>query len=485
MNKYITATILAAISSGVAHSQDVVSVPRLVVNITIDQLRTDYIEAFMPFYRENGFKKLMKNGMVYHNAQYTFSPIDRASSIASVATGTTPANNGITGYSWLDKNTLIPVKCIDDNNYEGVFTYEHTSPQNITSTTINDELKVSTNGEALVYSIAFDRDAAVIAGGHAADAALWFNADGKRWCSSTYYFKNAPNWLKTYNLQHTAKVDKDDSNVDVTSLALECINSTGMGLDGVTDMLSVTYTAQASAKDNKQSQQQQQAKYIQLDRELGKLISRIESKFGSKGVLFVITGTGCQEDDDVDYAKYRIPSGTFYINRTANLLNMYLSAIYGQDKYVESCFFNQIFLNLNKIEQKRISMSDLLSRAQSFLVQNAGVRNAFTKKDLLLANGEKGSKLGNWFNPERCGDLIVELFPGWKLLNEDNQQQYTSKESYIPFPVIFYGANVAAETVSTPVTIDRIAPTIAKVIRIRAPNACASAPLYLGDKSIK
>lgn len=485
MNKYITATIFAVVSSGMAYSQDVVSVPRLVVNITIDQLRTDYIEAFMPFYSENGFKKLMRNGVVYHNAQYTFTPIDRASSIAAVVTGTTPANNGITGYSWLDKNTLIPVKCIDDNNYDGVFTDEHSSPQNITSTTINDELKVSTNVEALVYSIAIDRDAAVIAGGHAADAALWFNADSKRWCSSMYYFKNAPNWLRTYNLQHTTDVDGNNINASVTSIALECVNSTGIGLDDVTDMLSVTYSAKITTKANKQSQQLQQNTYLQLDHELERLISRIESKFGSKGVLFVITGTGCQEELDVDYAKYRIPSGTFYINRTANLLNMYLCAIYGQDKYVESCFFNQIFLNLNKIEQRHISMSDILSRAQSFLVQNAGVRNAFTKKDLLLANGDKGSKLGNWFNPERCGDLIVELFPGWKLFNEDNQQQYTSKESYIPFPVIFYGANVAAETVYTPVTMNRIAPTIAKVIRIRAPNACASAPLHLSYKSIK
>ena len=37
---------------------------------------------------------------------------------------------------------------------------------------------------------------------------------------------------------------------------------------------------------------------------------------------------------------------------------------------------------------------------------------------------------------------------------------------------------IQAETVKTPVTIDRIAPTIAKVIRIRAPNACSAEPLF-------
>ena len=34
--------------------------PRLVVNITIDQLRTDYLDAFSPLYGQEGLKKLLK-----------------------------------------------------------------------------------------------------------------------------------------------------------------------------------------------------------------------------------------------------------------------------------------------------------------------------------------------------------------------------------------------------------------------------------------
>ena len=36
--------------------------PRLVVNITIDQLRTDYLDAFSPLYGQEGLKKLLKEG---------------------------------------------------------------------------------------------------------------------------------------------------------------------------------------------------------------------------------------------------------------------------------------------------------------------------------------------------------------------------------------------------------------------------------------
>ena len=43
INKYITATILTVVSGGAATAQTMKPTPKLVVNITIDQLRTDYI----------------------------------------------------------------------------------------------------------------------------------------------------------------------------------------------------------------------------------------------------------------------------------------------------------------------------------------------------------------------------------------------------------------------------------------------------------
>ena len=57
INKYITATILAVVGGGVAAAQVSRPVPRLVVSIAIDQLRSDYMEAFMPSYGSDGFRK--------------------------------------------------------------------------------------------------------------------------------------------------------------------------------------------------------------------------------------------------------------------------------------------------------------------------------------------------------------------------------------------------------------------------------------------
>ena len=150
--------MLAALAGTELQAQTLQSAPRLVVNIAIDQLRTDYIEHFSPLYGEEGFRKLLQNGCVYEAANYPFSPVDRASAIATIATGATPHYNNIVGTKWLDRNTLRPVFCTDDETY-------NVSPQKIATTTVSDELKIFTKGAALVYSTAMEKDAARQYGG--------------------------------------------------------------------------------------------------------------------------------------------------------------------------------------------------------------------------------------------------------------------------------------------------------------------------------
>lgn len=451
MNKYISTIIMLTVLTGSQmQAQSLQPAPRLVVNIAVDQLRTDYIEHFAPLYCEDGFKKLLQNGRIYEAASYPFSPVDRASAIASIATGTTPHYNNIVGTQWLDRNTLRPVLCTDDATY-GV------SPQKIATSTVSDELKISTKGAALVYSVASDKDAAVISAGHAADGAFWLNDKSGQWTTSTYYSKGAQALVRTYN-NSTNKLT-NGNNDDVADMSVACIDNMAMGRDNITDMLSVTFSAKGT--DATVWQSEMEIIYVKLDKTLASLIKRIEDKVGRDNVMFVLTSTGYTSEQQVDYQRFRIPSGTFYINRTSNLLNMYLGAIYGQGKYVETSFHNQIYLDRKLIEQRHISFNDIIARSKELLVQTAGVRSVSTSP----------------YNPSVSGDLVIETAPGWQIINEDTNESYFSRAAFIPFPIIFYGAGVKAERITTPATVDRIAPTVAKAIRIRAPNACSAAPL--------
>lgn len=475
MNRYVIA-VLAIITATGVQAQTLSPSPKLVVSITIDQLRSEYIEAFAPLYSDSGFRKLLQEGKVFESASYSFTPVDRASAIATIMTGANPYYNGIIGQQWLDRTTLRPVSCDEDTQYKG-------TPKNIISSTISDELKIATDGLATVYAVAPYRDAAVLSAGHAADGAIWV-AEGGTWSTSAYYDKKQPKWFQaassTMPVKSLRTNDYQSINTSITDMALQCFRATSMGTDSKPDMLCVTYCGGNVNNDKTvQWQSQLQQTYTNLDKNISRLISTIEKNVGMGNVLFIVTSTGYStEEERADYAKFRIPTGTFYINRTANLLNIYLGAIYGQGRYVDTYFHNQLYLNSKLIEQKRLSLSDVLKRSQAFLIQLSGVRDVYTSDLLLSSRGSDLEKIRNGFNPSVNGDIVIEVAPGWQLLNEDNQQTYTARASFVPFPIIIYGANTQAERITTPVSADRIAPTVAKAIRIRAPNACKSAPLF-------
>jgi hypothetical protein len=515
-NKYLYITLLAVLGITpemlTAQTLKVKEVPQLVVSITIDQLRSDYLELFAPLYGEDGFKRLLQQGMVFNNAHYPFTPIDRASASASLTTGVTPYYHSIVGEYWLDRETLRTVYCVDEND----------APASLSTSTIGDELKVSTDGKAMVYSISPYRDAAVLTAGHAADAAIWIDNQTGLWMASKYCSKTVPTWVVIVNELKAPALDKSKIvwqplntkpgivnflwhkdgqkpfmhqftgskqfhqlkasglvNSYVTDAVDRCCQETKIGQDKITDLLAVNYYA--GPYDHRvmsDCQLELQDTYVRLDHEIARLINGIEQSIGRDKVLFVVTSTGCNDTEEADYSKFRIPTGTFNITRTANLMNMYFGAIWGQGRYVESCFGNQMFLNHKLLESKRISITEACQRAQEFISQLSGVRNVYSGLQLLTNINTQTEKNRNGYNPSRCGDIIIEVTAGWKIYNEDNKETQLSQVSHIEFPIIFYGADIKTEQISNRVTIDRIAPTIAKSIRIRAPNACASEPLF-------
>lgn len=517
-------SLLALLAISGAEAQNAPEVPHLVVNVVIDQLRTDYLEAFSPLYGERGFKRLMQEGRVYSQAEYPFASPDRASAIACLMSGTSPYENGIVGETWMNRQTLQPVYCVDDNEFKGAETTENSSPKNLGVSTISDELKVSTDGRGLVYSIAPNRDAAILLAGHSADGAFWINDHTGAWCSTSYYGE-FPKWGTNYNTTSSSLAkrleklnyqpinelvakydyfvtgstpDKAFShkfsgerkfrqfkasacvNEEVNNFIRMVLNSTFVGNDEVTDMLNVGYYAgtfdhQSVAK----SSMELQDIYVRLDRDLGDLFDMLDKRVGKGKVLYMVTGTGCTEPDDItDLSKFRIPTGTFSISRAQLLLNMYLMAVYGQGQYVDACLENQIFLNLKLIEERNLNLAEVLERSADFLIQLSGVRDIYTSQRLSLGAWTPGiSKLRNAYNPKCSGDILVQISPGWVLSNENTHEQIVSRESYMPFPLYFMGANVEAEKVMTPVTVDHVAPTLAKAMRIRAPNGCPQAPL--------
>ncbi|MFA6812345.1 MAG: alkaline phosphatase family protein, partial [Bacteroidaceae bacterium] len=64
MNRFLT-SLIAALTLTSLQAQTLQKAPRLVIVLTIDQLRTDYLDDFSSILGQDGFKKLWKEGRVY------------------------------------------------------------------------------------------------------------------------------------------------------------------------------------------------------------------------------------------------------------------------------------------------------------------------------------------------------------------------------------------------------------------------------------
>lgn len=509
-------TVLA-LSTMQAQTGAVTMAPKLVVGITIDQLRADYLEAFAALYGEKGFKRLWKEGRVYSNVAYSFSPVDRASAMAALYSGAPPARNGIVAGQWLDRSTLRVITCVDDRDFTGYYTAENTSPKHLKVSTLTDELKVATKGHSIVYAIAPHRDEAVMAAGHAADGAYWLNELTGKWCSTTYY-GIFPHWLSVYNDKNSTDTriegicweplyDKDvyDNpskesgfsysftdfrkyrrlrtspciNEEVNRVAEACLHGGKLGADQVTDFLSVSYTAGSFQRESgKYSYLEMQDTYARLDKDIASLLEAIDKRVGLSNTLVFLTSTGYVDNEPTDESVYRIPTGEFHIHRAAALLNMYLMALYGDGQYVEAYDGLHLYIDRKLVEKKQLRLKEVLDRSAEFLADLSGVQRVYTFYDLMSGDwSPEFTRVRNAYNPLCSGDLTVEVCAGWKLLDANGLHTSTVRQAHINFPLIFLGPGIQPETIHTPVTTDCIAPTLTRVMRIRAPNACSAVPI--------
>jgi hypothetical protein len=518
MKEKILSSLLTvlAFSAMQAQTSAVPASPRLVVGITVDQLRSDYLEAFMNLYGEKGIKLLWKEGKIYNQVVYNFKQIDRASAQAALYTGTSPFKNGVVSAQWLDRASLRPVNCVDDRDYIGYYTEECTSPKNLLVSTLTDELEIATRGESKVYAIAPYREMAVIAAGHAADGAYWLNDETGEWCMSSYY-GDCPRWLERYNDKNGVATRINNlqwepmlpmsaydnpigegafnygfvgdnrfrklkaspcMNEEVNRMVAALFDGTSLGDDEVTDFLSVTFNAGSYQSESMHdSYLEMQDTYVRLDKDVASLIELIGKEVGLENTLFVVTSTGYTEYVPLDYTLFRVPAGEFYINRATALLNMYLMALYGEGQYVEAYHGLQIYLDHELVEKKQLRMKEILDRSAEFLAELSGVQKVYTAHDFLLGGmSAEYEKVRNSYNVHCSGDLLIEVNAGWQLMSTESREVDLVYEGHTDFPLIFMGPGVSPSLVETPVTTDCVAPTLALLMRIRAPNGCHAPP---------
>ena len=497
--------------------------PRLVVGITVDQLRTDYLEALQHLFGEKGFKRLMREGVVCENLVFDFPNIDKASATATLYTGTTPFFHGIPSERFFNTAFLREEFILNDPSKIGNYTDETFSPERIRTSTLSDEVKIVGGGLGRVYAVAPDAQQSIISAGHAANCAFWINDRNGKWATTTYY-RDVPAYVEQFNYVRSlsARIDtlswtpvytpdrytaipyltNDFSfkrtfardgrdkfvqfkttalvNQEITDVAVEFLDKGLLGRRGVLDMLNVGYTAGVYLNKTIQDYGLElQDTYVRLDRDIARLLDEIDKKVGFANTVVFLTSTGYFKGEAKESPIYNIPSGEFYPRRAVSLLNVYLMALYGQGDWVIGYQNRQIFLNRKLIKERDIDADEMRNRAASFLIQMTGVQDVYTSQRLLLSNGtDRVAAMRNGYYPKLSGDLVLDLCPGWEVVYEDaNDTREYVRVNAVPAPCFILAHDVKPVRITSPVRATAIAPTVSRLLRIRSPNGSADAPL--------
>ena len=190
--------------------------PRLVLQITVDQLRGDLIERYAARMDRGGFRYLLDNGVVFADARHTHANTETVVGHATLATGATPSIHGLIGNVWFDRALERLVYNIEDPRYplltagadvdkgseidpsQKTAKTEGRSPAALLVSTFGDELAISTAGKAKIFGVSVKDRGAVAMAGHAGKA-FWFSKKKGEFVSSRFYYERYPEWVAAFN----------------------------------------------------------------------------------------------------------------------------------------------------------------------------------------------------------------------------------------------------------------------------------------------
>ncbi len=167
------------------------AVPRLIVLLTIDQLRADYIQRFSP-QLTGGLAKLSHGGAWFTNAHHDHAITETAPGHATLLAGRFPRSTGI----------MTNRAGVEDDAYPlvaGGLGYG-ASPRRFAGTTLVDWLRAK-DARSRALSVSVKDRAAILPIGRSKADVYWYSPDG-RFVTSTYYRDSLPPWVTAFNARH-------------------------------------------------------------------------------------------------------------------------------------------------------------------------------------------------------------------------------------------------------------------------------------------
>tara|TARA_B110000971_G_scaffold184156_1_gene191829 strand:+ start:667 stop:2307 length:1641 start_codon:yes stop_codon:yes gene_type:complete len=514
------------------HTKAQTKKPKLVVGIVIDQMRYDYLTRYAERYGEDGFNRILKNGFSLENAHYNFMPTYTAPGHASIFTGTTPSSHGIISNNWYDKSLKKSIYCVSDTNYKTIGntgTVGEKSPKRMLTTTISDQLHLAQNMQGKTIGVSIKDRAAILSAGHSANAAYWYDAGAKnQWITSSYYLEKLPNWVKKFNEQNKAnsylndtwntlydiktyaqsraddnlfeknlngqekpvfpkdlkKLRNDNGDFDLiktvpagntltVDFAKAAIKGEKLGKTAFTDFLTVSFSATdyighrygVAAVETEDT-------YLRLDKDLATFFNFLDAEVGKGNYTLFLTADHAAVHVPSYLQSLKIPAHYLDIQGFKNYISVITQKYFNSKALIENISNYQIFLDKEKIESLGLDKNTVAQKLADEVVNFDNIYKAFSARTLQTTNFTDGimNSLQNGYNQKFSGDVLMIPYPA-TLINGAKGTSHGSGYSYdTHVPLIFYGYGIKKGKSLKKYDITDIAPTIANLLKIEAPN---------------
>lgn len=509
--------------------------PRLVLQITVDQLRGDMLPRHRERFGPGGFRWLLEEGTFYSDAHYNTANTFTSAGHATLATGTDAAGHGIVSNDWFDRDSGKSTYCTADAASPLVGgTGKPVSPATLLAPTLGDALRAAHPGSR-VFAVAGKDRSAILPGGRDGKAYWWLESTGG-FGSSRYYGAELPAWIIAWNATRPIEryrsaiwtplstnerpealanpharppaalgrsfphplLEKSDKlffnafqftpffDELVAAFARELIVREKLGRGPAPDYLSISfsghdYIGHAYGPESPEYRDS----LVRLDRVLAELLSVVEREVGFDRTLIVLASDHGSGDIPENPELRATRAGRIHPEKLRTAANAALRASLKIDADLVTAFVPPgFYLDRAKLDALGLPRARVEAALAAHVRTEPGIAAAYTSTalggpadaaDPLFAPAQRA------FYAPRSGDVVVVQARGWYMYPDPEVYAAMHGSPYdydTHVPILLAGPGVrAAATVALRVKPTQIVPTLAELLGLPAPAKAVAGPL--------
>jgi predicted AlkP superfamily pyrophosphatase or phosphodiesterase len=504
---FLTPRIVSAQASAQAPPPQVSPTPTLVVMLTVDQLRPDYLTLFERHFT-GGFARMLRGGAVFLNGFQDHAYTETAPGHASLLSGRFPRSTGILSNAagvYDPQSPLVGARGAP------------ASPFRFRGTTLSDWLRYSNPGSRALSVSRKDRGA-ILPLGRAKQAVFWYGSNGS-FATSTYYADSLPSWVQAFNdrrlphqwagktwellldpsqypepdtvavesggrdyvFPHPISTDVGRAAAEFSgypmmdqftlSFALEGVRQMRLGAGPVTDVLAVSLsTNDAVGHRFGPDSREIHDHIIRLDRYLGAFIDTLFTLRDSTRIVFALTAD--HSVTPLPESKSRYPNaGTGWVNVAPAIVPLFASLrSSGVDTSAFSWDEGMLFLDSMALTRRGLNVEAVTRTFATEVAKIRGVLRVDRVSTLATRDTNSDYVARRWLHqlpPDVPVTAVVTLRPYWYWQGVNFATHGSPHDSDANVPIVFYGAGIKPGRNTQRALVVDIAPTLAAILGVR------------------